>query len=175
MNKASLKRSFFKQPTQTVARQLIGKYLIVKKTGQTKIGKIIETEAYLGPQDKASHARFGQTKRSKIMWAKPGTLYVYMIYGMYYCLNIVTEPAKKPGAVLIRSLKSISGIKNSVNGPGKLCHELKINCNDNNLDLIQNKEIDIKDTDCQYNVKALPRIGVNYAGIWAKKKLRFSL
>ncbi|MFX1324739.1 MAG: DNA-3-methyladenine glycosylase [Promethearchaeota archaeon] len=132
-----LTRDFFNRKTENVAEDLLGKYL-VREIGKSKIiGKITEVEAYLGPNDKASHSyNYKKTKRTKVMYDKPGTLYVYLVYGMYYCLNVITEPIGKPCAVLIRKLYPIDGIdliiknrnlivekdfKNLVDGPGKLC------------------------------------------------------
>jgi DNA-3-methyladenine glycosylase len=138
-----LSRDFFNRDTQIVAKELIGKYLVRKTPDGSLIGKIIEVEAYLGPKDKACHTfNYKKTEKTKIMYSKPGTLYVYFIYGMYFCLNIVTEPEDVPCAVLIRQLYPIKGIemmkknrkvkigknfKNLADGPGKLCMAMNIN------------------------------------------------
>ncbi|MHA2391677.1 MAG: DNA-3-methyladenine glycosylase [Promethearchaeota archaeon] len=132
-----LTRDFFRKDTVKVANDLIGKYLVRKTNKGDLIGKIIEVEAYLGPNDKASHSyNYKKTKRTTVMYQKPGTLYIYLIYGIYYCLNVITEPENIPCALLIRKLYPIDGIntiiknrkinirknyKNLVDGPGKLC------------------------------------------------------
>ena len=128
--------------TQAVARDILGKYLVRRTGNGHMIGKVIEAEAYLGPQDKASHCyNYKKTEKTKIMYEKPGTLYVYYIYGMYFCLNVITEPEGIPCGVFIRKLFPIEGIdlmkknrnvkigknfKNLVDGPSKLCMALNI-------------------------------------------------
>lgn len=137
-----IQRDFFSRDTITVARELLGKYLIRFENHHNLIGKIIEVEAYLGSDDKACHSyNFRKTPRTEAMYKKPGTLYVYLIYGMYHCLNVITEPEGLPCAVLIRKLYPIKGIelmkerrnvkigknfKNLIDGPGKLCMAMDI-------------------------------------------------
>lgn len=128
-----LKRSFFKKPTLKVAKELLGKYLVVKKGGKLVSGKIVETEAYIGKKDPASHAYIGVTPRTKLMFGKPGYAYIYLTYGMYYCLNFVTERDGFPAAVLVRAVEPKEGLdlmikrrkiknkENLTNGPGKVC------------------------------------------------------
>ncbi len=118
-----LSREFYNRPTLKVAKELLGKILVRKipSAGSGQAAKIIramitETEAYCGPKDLASHASKGRTKRTEIMFGPPGFVYVYLIYGMYHCLNIVTEAENYPAAVLIRAVDA-----DGVNGPGKLC------------------------------------------------------
>lgn len=175
-----LDKKFFRQPTLSVARQLLGKYLIVKRKGKFQIGQITETEAYVGPHDKASHASRGKTQRNKTMWDSPGKLYVYLIYGIYHCLNIVTEKKGFPAAVLIRGLKPVFEIGSKTDGPGKLCRELGISQKDTGIDITESRQIYIKDISLpahwrgeKSQIKAAPRIGVDYAGEWAYKKWRF--
>src|SRR3989344_628051 len=134
-----LTKSFFEQPTLKVAENLLGKFLIVQKNGKRVAGKIVETEAYIGEDDLACHASKGRTNRSEILYRKAGTVYVYLVYGMYYCLNIVTERENFPSAVLIRAIEPIEGIdlmkkrrktnisRNLASGPGKLCMAFGIN------------------------------------------------
>lgn len=128
-----LKRRFFEKPTLKVAKELLGKYLVVKKGGKLASGKIVETEAYIGKKDPASHAYRGVTPRTKLMFGKPGYAYIYLTYGMYYCLNFITEKEGFPAAVLVRAVepkegldlmikrRKIKKIENLTNGPGKLC------------------------------------------------------
>jgi len=135
-------RDFFNRDTDKVAKDLLGRYLVRKTDKGDMITKIIETEAYLGPNDKACHTyNYKKTKRTETMYKIPGTIYVYLIYGMYHCLNFITEPKGEPCAVLIRELYPIDNIdlikanrdvnigknyKNLMDGPGKLCMALDI-------------------------------------------------
>jgi len=137
-----LSKDFFIRDTKTVAKDLIGRYLIRKTKFGDAIGKIIEVEAYLGPKDKACHCyNYKKTEKTKVMYEKPGTIYVYYIYGIYFCLNVITEPEGMPCAVFIRNLFPIDGIeimkkyrnvkvgknfKNLLDGPSKLCMAFNI-------------------------------------------------
>ena len=123
MTQYPLKRNFFNQPTLEVAKNLLGKMLVFEGFS----GFVTETEAYIGQDDPACHASKGRTKRTDVMFGPPGYSYVYMIYGMYYCFNIVTEEEGYPAAVLIRGLKLISHDQVLLDGPGKLCKRLNIN------------------------------------------------
>ena len=100
-----LTRAYFNRPTLTVARSLIGKYLVREIDGRVLAGKIVEVEAYVGPKDKACHASKGRTQRTEVMFGPAGGAYVYLIYGMYHCLNVVTEREEFPSAVLIRAIE----------------------------------------------------------------------
>lgn len=136
-----LPRTFYNRPTLKVAKELLGKYLVVNKNGKRLSGKIVETEAYIGPDDPASHAYRGMTQRNKIMFGRPEYAYVYFTYGMYHCLNFVTEKKGYPAAVLIRALepeqgintmrrrRKTDGIENLTSGPGKLCQAMGIDRN----------------------------------------------
>jgi DNA-3-methyladenine glycosylase len=107
-----LKREYFTRDTEVVAKNLLGKFLVRLTKKGTIVGKVIETEAYLGPNDKASHCyNYKKTEKTKIMYEKPGTLYVYYIYGMYFCLNVITEAEGIPCGVFIRGLHPIDGIE----------------------------------------------------------------
>ncbi|EQB63449.1 MAG: 3-methyladenine DNA glycosylase [candidate division Zixibacteria bacterium RBG-1] len=150
MKGKKLNRDFFAQPTLQVARKLLGKYLVLKQNGIKLSGKIVETEAYVGKEDPASHAFGKVTPRNQIMYGPPGYTYIYFIYGNYYCLNFVTEKAGFPAAVLIRALEPREGIKtmhknrdsldlkNLTNGPGKLCQAFGIDRSFNTCDLTAN-------------------------------------
>ena len=109
--KKRLDRQFYNLPTLKVAKDLLGKYLVVEKGGKYVSGKIVETEAYIGRNDPASHAYRGMTPRNRVMFGDPGYAYVYLTYGMHHCLNFVTEKKGFPAAVLIRALESAEGIE----------------------------------------------------------------
>lgn len=191
-----LKRSFFVRPTLKVAKELLGKYL-VRKTGSKKmVGKIVETEAYIGPEDRASHAFGGRiTERCKTEYLIGGHIYIYLCYGIYWQLNITTEKASKPECILIRALelaitnmhKSNSRIltnpkfvkiRDLANGPGKLCRWLKLDKSFDKEDLTKSKRIWLEDRGVRIkksDIVATKRIGIDYAGVWAKKPWRFYL
>src|ERR1700751_5778938 len=132
-NKLKLPRSFYQQPTVDVARQLLGKYLVRKHADGLTAGRIVESEAYIGPEDKACHAARGGTPRTEIMFGRAGHAYIYLIYGFHCMLNIVTEKEDFPSAVLIRAVEPLKGIElmqtrrgmeqliHLASGPGKLC------------------------------------------------------
>ncbi|MFZ5366103.1 MAG: DNA-3-methyladenine glycosylase [Patescibacteria group bacterium] len=185
-----LKRDFFAKETIWVAKNLLGKYLVRRLRGKKQlVGKIVETEAYIGPDDKASHAAFRKTKRCAPMYDKPGTAYVYFIYGMYWMLNIVTEEKGKPCAVLVRAIEPIENekikMKNDIlkfkklgSGPGLLCKWLAIDGSFNGEDLVKSQRLWLEEKGdrvrpCQ--IVATKRIGVEYAGPWKDKPWRFYL
>ena len=170
-----LSRKYFNRPTLTVARSLIGKYLVRMIDGRILAGKIIEVEAYVGPQDKACHASKGRTQRTEVLFGPPGVAYVYLIYGMYHCLNVVTEREEFPSAVLIRAIE-IDG--ELIDGPGRLGRTLQIDRRLNRADLTTGESLWFEDRRAlvkRGDVGAHPRIGVDYAGEWAKKPWRFRL
>jgi len=169
-----LPRKFYARPTLTVAQELLGQRVVRVLDGQRLAGRIVEVEAYLDETDQASHARPGRTRRNAPMYGPPGRAYVYFIYGMYHCLNAVTEPEGSPAAVLIRALEPSEGLEamrrhrpghsdyNLTSGPGKLCQALAIDQSLNIADLCQSDvlwiEADTPVTDEQ--VATSPRIGV---------------
>jgi DNA-3-methyladenine glycosylase len=170
-----LPRIYFNRPTVTVARSLIGKYVVRVIDGRILAGKIVEVEAYVGPEDKACHASKGRTQRTDVMFGPGGVAYVYLIYGMYHCLNVVTEREEFPSAVLIRAIE-IDG--KLIDGPGRLCHALQIDRRLNRVDLTTGESIWFEDRGVlvkKADVRAHTRIGVDYAGKWAKKPWRFRL
>jgi DNA-3-methyladenine glycosylase len=170
-----LSRSYFDRPTLTVARSLVGKYLVRRNGQGTIAGRIIEVEAYVGPRDKACHASKGRTQRTDVLFGPPGISYVYLIYGMYHCLNVVTERAEFPAAVLIRAIE-LNGTL--IDGPGRLCRALAIDRTLNRVDLTIGQELWFEDRGgpvLSRHVAAHPRIGVDYAGEWARKLWRFRL
>ncbi|MDO8529455.1 MAG: DNA-3-methyladenine glycosylase [bacterium] len=178
-----LKRKFYECDTLKVARELLGCFLVRKLDKKIIRGIITETEAYVGEDDLACHASKGRTPRTEIMYGKAGRAYVYMIYGMYHCLNIVTENKDFPAAVLIRKLANISELKaNSrkfkkieaveLNGPGKLCKFLKIDRKLNGSDITKKGKLWVASPRLvrlgrkkliKKNIVASKRIGIDYA------------
>src|SRR5215204_3421883 len=117
-----LSREFYNRETVVVAKELLGKYLVHISNGIIRIGKIVEVEAYLGAHDLAAHSAKGLTPRTKVMFGPPGHAYVYLIYGMYHCMNVVTEKEGHASAVLLRALEPIQNIEKRTQGPGLLCN-----------------------------------------------------
>jgi DNA-3-methyladenine glycosylase len=170
-----LPRTYFNRPTLTVARSLIGKYLVRVIDGRTLAGKIVEVEAYVGSEDKACHASKGRTQRTDVMFGPAGIAYVYLIYGIYHCLNVVTEREEFPSAVLIRAIE-IDG--KLIDGPGRLCRAMQIDRSLNRADLTAGESLWFEDREVSVkrgHVGAHPRIGVDYAGEWSRKLWRFRL
>ena len=178
-----LPRKFFDRPTLKVAKELLGKVLIKETPSGIIQTKIVDVEAYVGPKDKACHASKGRTKRTEIMFGPAGFTYVYLIYGMYHCLNIVTEEEDYPAAILIRGLELLGEedapvCQNRIDGPGRVCRFLDIDRTHNGLDTTLGRNLWIEDHGLvvtRKQTQALPRIGVDYAGEWAKKLWRFCL
>ncbi|NRB10238.1 MAG: DNA-3-methyladenine glycosylase [Rickettsiaceae bacterium] len=152
-----LSREFFSRNTVDVARDLLGKKLIFGSF----TGIITETEAYRGNDDPASHAYKRATPRSKIMFGLAGFTYVYLIYGMYHCLNITTENENQPGAVLIRGLQIYTPNNKLLDGPGKICRQLAINKDHNNIDVTSNNDFYFTDSNNRVDFQATPRIGIS--------------
>ncbi|WP_459500422.1 DNA-3-methyladenine glycosylase [Bacillus sp. C1] len=179
--------SFYEGDTLEVAHNLLGHKLVHIVDGIKRSGIIVETEAYKGPDDKAAHSYRGKrTKRTEVMFGAPGHAYVYLIYGMYHCFNIITAPVGMPQGILIRAVEPIDGIqemkitrygktdltkaqyKNLTNGPGKLCRALQITLEQTGLSL-QSDELyielvpEIEHLSSQYEITAGPRINIDYA------------
>lgn len=190
MNLNKLSRDFFERETLDVAKDLLGKYLIHNTNDRQLIARIIETEAYK-VNDRAAHFYGGRrTERTSVVFSKGGVAYVYFIYGMYYCFNVVTEIENVPGAVLIRKLEPIAGIeymmenrkiyddkkmKHLCDGPGKLCMAMKITKEDNREDLTSGKLYIAEDINCidKFEIKSGKRINIDYAGEDANLPWRF--
>lgn len=169
-----LSRDFYVQDTILVARELLGKYLVYHHNGKKLIGKIVETEAYLGPHDLAAHSSKGRTKRTEVMFGAPGFAYVYLIYGMYNCMNVVTQEEGHASAVLLRAIEPIQNIEGRTQGPGLLCKAMHITKSLNAHDLTSdNFYIAESENTERIVIVKKSRIGVAYAKEWAKKPLRF--
>ncbi|MGD1019358.1 MAG: DNA-3-methyladenine glycosylase [Verrucomicrobiia bacterium] len=169
-----LSRAFYDRDTILVARELLGKHLIhVSKDGE-RVGRIVEVEAYLGPHDLAAHSARGLTARTKVMFGPPGHAYVYMIYGMYYCMNVVTEREGHASAVLLRAVEPIENVRGRTQGPGLLCKAMGIDKRLNAHDLLsEDFYIAAPSKSETFTIVKRPRIGVDYAKHWARRHLRF--
>lgn len=166
-----LSRAFYARPTLLVARELLGKILV---HGERR-GTIVETEAYVGPDDLASHARVGRKGRASIMYGQAGVAYVYFVYGMHYCFNAVTETEDVPGAVLVRAIEPLENSIGKGSGPALVCRALAITRECNGIDLVTSDDLRIEDVPPvpDSDVRVGPRIGVDYAGAWAAHPWRF--
>jgi DNA-3-methyladenine glycosylase len=180
-----LARNFYEQPTVQAAQMLLGKYLVRVHPEGVTTGMILETEAYVGLEDKASHASRGRTPRNAVMFGPAGFAYVYVIYGMHHCLNAVTEPEGYPAAVLIRAVQPCEGlelirarrrkqdIRLLANGPGNLCQAFAIERGLNGVDLcgdvlfVEDRKV------CPADMVTTTRVGVDYAGPWKDMPWRF--
>ena len=188
---ARLPREFYDRDTVKVAQDLLGKYLVRNLNGELLVGRITETEAYIGRCDKACHAyNYRRTARTETLFMAPGHAYIYLIYGMYNCLNFVTEPEGEPAAVLLRTVEPVAGMdtllrlrygdkpltpyrqKNFLNGPGKVCRGFALSKAENRLDLTGDTLFICESPEdvglpCPESPKehicAGPRIGIDYA------------
>jgi len=169
-----LPRDFYLRKTITVARDLLGRVLVHRDGDVRRAGVIVETEAYIGPHDLACHASKGRTQRTDVMFGPPGHAYVYLIYGMYDCFNVVTERVGYAAAVLVRAVAPLEGCEGTTDGPGKLCRAMHITRALNRFDLT-NSALVIEEGRAvsSRRVSKGPRIGVDYAGEWAHEELRF--
>jgi DNA-3-methyladenine glycosylase len=169
-----LPRSFYDRDTIVVAKELLGKHLVHQSHSVKRVGKIVEVEAYLGPHDLAAHSAKGLTERTKVMFGPPGHAYVYLIYGMYHCMNVVTEREGHASAVLLRAIEPVENVGGRTCGPGLLCRALEIDRQLNAHDLLSDDFfIAAPEETKAIAVVKRPRIGVDYAKHWAKRHLRF--
>ena len=169
-------RAFYARDTLTVARELIGMRLVRAEDGWLRVGRIVETEAYQGPEDLAAHSSRGRTPRTEVMFGPPGHAYVYFIYGFWHCLNLVTEAAGVPHAVLLRALEPVSGVEDKTWGPGLLCRAMHIDKKLNGADLCGDVlwlERPPAAGRRAPRIARSARIGVDYAGEWARRPWRF--
>lgn len=178
-----LAREFYARKTVSVARALLGRVLVHVDSSAPegaqpvrRAGRIVETEAYVGPHDLACHASKGRTARTEVMFGPPGHAYVYLIYGMYDCFNVVTEREGHASAVLVRALAPIEGCLGETDGPGKLCRALRLTRAQNRVDLTDPDGPLYLEEGAPISPRKIacgPRIGVDYAGEWAHQPLRF--
>jgi len=171
-----LPRSFYDRDTILVARELLGKHLVLRSGAGERVGRIVEVEAYLGPHDLAAHSSRGLTERTKVMFGPPGHAYVYLIYGMYYCMNVVTECEGHASAVLLRAIEPVKNVTGRTQGPGLLCRAMGIDKRLNGHDLLSDDfHIAAAPESKPAVIVKRPRIGVDYARHWARRYLRFYL
>ncbi|MFO0599763.1 MAG: DNA-3-methyladenine glycosylase [Myxococcaceae bacterium] len=177
MHLEPLPLTFSARDTTEVARALLGQVVVLERGQRRRTGRIVETEAYLGPHDLACHTAKGRTKRTEPMFGPPGHAYVYLVYGMHFCLNVVTGHG---AAVLLRALEPLDAentddaSKPTMNGPAKLTKVLGVTLSHNTLPLdVAPLWLARGEAVPPRFITARPRIGVDYAGAWAKRKLRF--
>jgi DNA-3-methyladenine glycosylase len=169
-----LSRAFYDRDTVEVAHELLGKCLVHVSEGVERVGRIVEVEAYLGPHDLAAHSAKGLTPRTKPMFGPPGHAYVYLIYGIYHCMNVVTQAEGTASAVLLRALEPVRNIDQRTQGPGLLCNAMHVDRRLNAHDLLSHDFFIADDGFAQkISIVKRPRIGVDYAGHWARRLLRF--
>lgn len=171
-----LPRTFFDRDTELVARELLGCLLVHRSEGVERIGRIVETEAYLGVGDLAAHSSRGVTPRTRVMFGPAGHAYVYLIYGMHHCMNIVTEGEGQGTAVLLRALEPVQNLHGKTSGPGLLCRAMDIDRRLNGHDFCSDDlHVLARPAGQTAAVVQRPRVGVDYAGDWAARPLRFYL
>ncbi len=168
-----LGHTFFGRNAVTLARDLIGTVLVHRVRGKEYRARIVETEAYVGPHDLASHSSRGHTKRNEVLFGPPGHAHVYLIYGMYEMFNIVAGKTGKGQAVLIRAAEPLDNWKVDLSGPGKFTRALNIMLSENGLDLTGDRLFLLGDPDYRPRIKSTSRIGVDYAKEWKDAPLRF--
>lgn len=166
-----LPREFYARDPVVVARELLGKFLVHNRAGVERIGRIVEVEAYLGPHDLAAHSSKGLTPRTQALFGPPGHAYIYLIYGMYHCMNTVTGNGS---GVLLRALEPVKNIEGRTQGPGLLCRAMDIDKRLYGHDLTS-AELYVGELAGapKPSIVKRPRIGVEYAKHWARRNLRF--
>lgn len=194
-----LERKFFSRDTILVAKEMLGKHIVRKFGNKNIVGKIVEVEAYIGPEDRASHAYKGRrTKRNEAEYLVGGHIYIYLVYGMYWQFNISTSGEGIPECVLIRALEPVTDaeisvlgnnslavygtgvsreIKNLANGPGKLCRYLKVDKSFYGVDMCTSRDIWLEDRGEKIiprDIVSAARVGIDYARpYWSRRKWRF--
>ena len=168
-----LDAAFFDRETVAVARDLLGKVLVREVDGRLMWGRLVELEAYMGPEDLAAHSSGGRrSPRNEVMYGPPGHAYVYFTYGMHHCLNFVTRPVGVPQAVLVRALEPGPGV-GRCGGPGLVCRALDIDRALNGVPLTPPLLYVVDDGARKRRVVATPRIGIYNSGDWQERPLRF--
>lgn len=175
-----LPRTFYTRDTHTVAKELLGNVIVRTYNDKQYVARITDVECYVGENDKASHASKGKTKRNAVMFGEAGFSYVYLIYGMYNCLNVVTEMKDYPAAILIRGAIPIKEFEaeTKLDGPGKLCREMHITREQNALDITKRGQLYIADDEFRIprgDIQSSPRVNVDYAGKDALLPWRYTI
>lgn len=181
MSRRKVSRTFYARDALTVARELLGLHLVRVQSSPSgpvrRVGRIVETEAYMGPQDLAAHSAGGRrTARTETMFGPPGHAYVYLIYGLHHCLNVVTAEVDVPHAVLVRAVEPVLNVEGRTQGPGLVCRAFGIDRNHDRVDLLGDEifiERPLPSLARPVLLGHAPRIGVDYAGSWAQKPWRF--
>lgn len=176
MHETRLPRSFYARDALVVARALVGTFLVVThEKGDPHVARIVETEAYRGAKDLACHARVGMTKRTRTLYGPPGHAYVFLIYGMYDCFNVVCFGEGKGHAVLVRAVEPVVGVPHGMrtDGPGRLTRALDITRRDDTTDLVDGARIHLSPRTERPRIAVTARVGVAYAGEWADRPWRF--
>ena len=168
-----LSRGSYRRDAETLARDLIGAVLVHRRRGRTFRARIVETEAYVGPHDLASHSSKGRTKRTEVMFGPAGHTYVYLIYGMHEMFNIVAGKRGSGQAVLVRAAEPLDGWQADLSGPGKLTRGLGITRSHHCMDLTGDRLFVLRRAGAMPHIKKTRRIGVDYAGVWKNRLLRF--
>jgi DNA-3-methyladenine glycosylase len=170
----ALPRAFYDRDTIVVARELLGQRLVHVSNGIERVGRIVEVEAYLGPHDLAAHSSKGRTERTKVMFGPPGYAYVYLVYGLHCCMNVVTEREGHASAVLVRALEPLANVSGKTQGPGLLCKAMNIDRRLNGHDLVSRDfYVAPPAGGDRVSIVRARRIGVEYAKHWANRLLRF--
>lgn len=189
MSVRPIERAFYLQPTLRVARALLGQVLVHDSPDGPVSGRIVEVEAYRGPRDQAAHSRGGhRSARNEVMWGPPGHAYVYLIYGLHHCMNVVTQPAGVPEAILLRALEPLEGVPlmrarrglpdsappwRLCRGPGALCQAFGVTRAHNGSDLLRGPlRLVAGDALPASRIARTPRIGIDYAGSDAARPWR---
>ena len=169
-----LPRHFYDRDTVLVAQELLGKHLVHRVHGVERVGRIVEVEAYLGEHDLAAHSSKGLTPRTRVMFGAPGHFYVYLVYGMHCCINVVTESEGHASAVLLRALEPVRNLEGRTQGPALLCKAMDIDRRLNGRDALSD-DLYIAEPPRPETIRMVraARVGVDYAGHWAKRLLRF--
>lgn len=180
-------RAWFDRPSLDLARDLMGARLVHRAPEGTVGGRIVEVEAYAGPEDLAAHSSRGPTDRNRVMFGRPGHLYVYLVYGLHHCLNVVAGPGGKPEAVLVRAVQIDEGMDLArarrgaqpsearlASGPGNVGRALGVDRTLNGIDLVPGDRVLVEPRSGPTpTIASGPRIGVDYAGPWAARSMRF--
>ena len=167
-------RAFYNRPALEVARELLGQRLVCAVDGRRRAGVIVESEAYVGAHDLACHASKGRTPRTEVMFGPPGHAYVYLVYGMHHCFNAVTGPEGEAAAVLVRAVEPVEGLEGRTDGPGRMAKAFGFSRVHTGWDLCGAGPLWVEEAEgvSARRIARGPRVGVDYAGPWAKKPYR---